>query len=345
MKFLVCGLGSIGQRHVRMLRRVLGDGAEIACWRSRGLDVVIDDRLQATFGRSPEEHYGLRRHDSLKAALAERPDAVFVANPISMHVETALAAARSGCHVFVEKPLGAALDGADELLDAVAAKGLVAAVGYQLRFHPALAAIREELRNGAIGRVAAAQIHFGEWLPGMHPYEDYRESHAARADQGGGVILCLSHEIDYACWLFGVPRRVHCVGGHLSDLELRGVEDTAQIVLECEVDGRIAPVAVHLDFLQRPPRRFCHIVGERGQIHWDYYENVVRIHEAGAPARELAFPGFERNDMFLAQADNFIAGLRGAAAPRCPLEEGLATLKVCLAARRAMAEGRPVAVA
>ena len=48
MKFLICGLGSIGQRHVRTIRRVMGDTAEIAAYRLRKLDVVISDGLEAT---------------------------------------------------------------------------------------------------------------------------------------------------------------------------------------------------------------------------------------------------------------------------------------------------------
>jgi predicted dehydrogenase len=344
MRILICGLGSIGQRHVRLLRTVLGEEADIWCHRVRGLNLVISDSLGAQEGR-PEEHYGLRRFESLADGLRAGPDAVFVTNPISMHIETALAAVRQGCHVFVEKPLSHSRDGVAELRRAAAEHKRVVVVGYQLRFHPAIRKIRDLLRNRAIGSVVSAQVHFGEWLPGMHPYEDYRESHAARRDQGGGVILCLSHEIDYACWLFGRPKQVFAIGGHLSDLELDGVEDTAELLVGFEDNGREIPVSIHLDFVSRPPRRFCRITGERGHIEWDHYDNVVTLHSSDldVPRRET-FDGFRRNDMFVAEIEDFVAAVESGAPPTVPLTDGATTLDVCLAAKESMAERRIVRI-
>ena len=76
-KFLICGLGSIGQRHVRMIQSATKGKAEIAAYRLRKLDIVISDKLEATFGSKPEDHYGLKTFDSIEAALAWQPDAVF----------------------------------------------------------------------------------------------------------------------------------------------------------------------------------------------------------------------------------------------------------------------------
>jgi predicted dehydrogenase len=118
------------------------------------------------------------------------------------------------------------LDGVDALVDTVERRGLVAAVGCQLRFHPCLLRLRALLAGGAVGRIVAVRVAVGEYLPGWHPYEDYRGGYAARRDLGGGVVLTLVHELDYVYWLFGLPRRLWAVGGHLSRLEL-DVEDTA----------------------------------------------------------------------------------------------------------------------
>jgi len=208
MKFLITGLGSIGQRHVRNLRQILGSKAEIGAYRVRKRDIVIDPSLTAKTGQAPEAYYGLRTFSSLEEALADRPDVVFITNPIAVHMETALAAARQGCHLFIEKPLSDRWEGIEELLHLVRQKNLVTCVAYNLRFHPGLKLVRKALQENRIGRICSAQIQVGEYLPGMHPYEDYRDNHAARRKEGGGVILCLSHEIDYALWLFGAPGSV-----------------------------------------------------------------------------------------------------------------------------------------
>ena len=108
------------------------------------------------------------------------------------------------------------LEGMDNLVDAVAANHLIVAVGCQLRFHPALELFKKHLDEESVGPVLAVRAEVGEYLPGWHPYEDYRQSYAARQSMGGGVIFTLIHEIDYLAWLFGVPRRVFAIGGHLS---------------------------------------------------------------------------------------------------------------------------------
>jgi predicted dehydrogenase len=333
-RFLLCGLGSIGQRHARILRQQLGDQADLHAYRSRGFSIVINDDMTAMEGASPEAAYAITPHTSLPDSLSLKPDAVFVTNPISEHVKTALAAARAGCHIFMEKPVGHDMTGIAELLGLMKHKDLVGCSGYQLRFHPALAKIKEWLNEKVLGRVIHAHLHFGEWLPGMHPYEDYHISHASRADQGGGVILCLSHEIDYACWLFGWPRMVTTLGGTLGDLGI-DVEDTADLQLSCGLEGCEVPVNIHLDFLQKPPQRNCLITGTKGVIEWSYYSQHVTL-SRGGQTETFEFPNFVRNDMFQAQTANFLAAIDRKEQPVCSIADGVKTLQVCLAARESL---------
>ena len=340
MKFLICGLGSIGQRHIRMIQRVLGDEAEIAAYRSRKLDVVITDKLEASFGTSPEEHYGIKCFYDYDEALAWQPDAVFVTNPISMHIDTAIKAAEAGCHLFIEKPLSHNMDDVARLQSIVAEKKLVCMVGYQIRNHPGYIKIKNMIEEGALGRLTSADLHFGEWLPGMHPYEDYRESHAAREDQGGGVVLCLSHEVDVAYWLFGAPSKVFAAGGHLSDLEM-DVEDTADIYLSCENGGRQFPVHVHLDFLQKPARRYIHIAGEKGKLVFDYTTNNFEVfYLPDGRTETISYDSFQRNDMFVKEVADFIASIRDGAPVAIPLQDGVKTLEICMVAKRCLETGQ-----
>ena len=132
----------------------------------------------------------------------------------------------------------------------------------------------------AIGRIVAVRAEVGEYLPGWHPYEDYRQMYASRADLGGGVVLSQIHEIDYLYWLFGMPRRLMAMGGHLSSLEI-DVEDTASILMECVVDGRPIPVHLHQDYVQRPPSRTCQIIGDDGKILVDFRSLSVTHFDGG----------------------------------------------------------------
>ena len=138
MKVLFCGLGSIGQRHVRNLRELMGQDVEILAYRSRGQSPVLNADMRVQRNATVERTYGIRSFANLDDALSEGPDAVFVTNPNTLHLQVALAAARAGCHLFIEKPLSHSLEGVDELIEIVESKKLVAFVGYQFRFHPGL---------------------------------------------------------------------------------------------------------------------------------------------------------------------------------------------------------------
>lgn len=335
-RFLICGLGSIGQRHVRILRERFGSDVELHAFRVRGLSQVIHDDMHAEKGLCPIENYQLSSHSELDAALSIAPDAVWVTNPISMHLETALKASEAGAHLFIEKPLSHSLEGALELKASLDRHSRIGCVGYQLRFHPALVQVKRWLEEGVLGELFSAHIHFGEWLPGMHPYEDYRTSHAAREDQGGGAILCLSHEIDYACWLFGKPRKVFAAGGLFGDLEM-DVESSADLFLHYQGPSASFAVSIHVDFHQRPARRYCSILGDRGRLEWDDTEKELRLFRTEATSPEVvSFSEFERNDLFRSQLANFIDAMEGKENLVSPLQDGIETLKICLAAKESI---------
>lgn len=340
MKILVSGLGSVGQRHVRNLRARFGNSIDILAHRVRGLGHVIGEDMTISTGRSVEDAYALRRAASLDEALAERPDVAFICNPTSLHVPTALAAARAGCHLFIEKPLSHTLDGIDTLMAEVRARRLVATVGYQLRFHPVLLRAHTLISEGAIGAVRTVRAEFGEYLPDAHPYEDYRDSYAARASLGGGVILCYIHEVDYLCWLFGTPRRVYTVGGTLGELGI-DVEDTAITSLQFEDEIR---VKLQLSFLQRPATRTCTIIGDRGTLHLDLLAPALAL-TTSTSSREERFDSFRRNALFEDELGSFFTAVAGEAPPAVSLEEGVASLRVALAMRESLARGGVVEVA
>jgi predicted dehydrogenase len=301
VKVLICGLGSIGQRHARNLRTLLGDELELLAYRVRGEEI--------------DEDLGLRTFtDPGRALFEEEPDVVFVTNPASEHVRIARAAAYAGCHLFIEKPLSDRLNCLDELIEVVDRGRLVAMVGYQLRFHPSFARFQDFLMAQ---RVENAYFEIGEYLPDMHPWEDYRRLNYSRREQGGGVLLQFSHEFDLAYGLFGMPHLVTSVGGKLSDLEI-DVEDTADTVLDY---GDLA-VDVHQDFVQRPPVRRYELASETQTVEWD---NSV-----------------DRNEVFLAELRHFLACVRGDETPVVDLRAGRDVLRIALAARRSMETGEAV---
>lgn len=342
-RFLFVGLGGIGQRHLRNLRTLLGDEVEFHAYRQQRSSQVLTDEMEVESGSDLESKYRLRVFADLNEALMERPEVVIISNPTSLHLAVARAAAGAGCHLFIEKPLAHEMNGVADLLDLIDSKKLVTLVGYQWRFHPCLIALRDVLQANAIGRVIAVRARFGEYLPNWHPYEDYRQSYAARRELGGGVLLTQIHDFDYLGWLFGWPRRLFCIGGKLSNLEI-DVEDTASTLMECEVAGRTVPIHLQQDYLTNPGERSCEVVGESGKISANLADGILQVWTAGGKlASQERFDMIDRNQIFLEELKHFLACLDGTETSRVTAREGARSLQVALAARESMTTGKIVA--
>ncbi|MBL0346933.1 Gfo/Idh/MocA family oxidoreductase [Candidatus Villigracilis affinis] len=328
MKFLIAGLGSIGRRHFRNLI-ALGE-KDIVLLRTRKA-TLPDDEL-AGYPVETDLAEALKKH---------KPDAVVVANPTSLHLDVAIPAAEAGCHILLEKPVSHSLDRLDLLEKAAAKSGSKILVGFQFRYHPTLNKARELIQSGALGKILTVHVHWGEYLPQWHPWEDYRQSYAARADLGGGVIVTLTHPLDYLRFLLGDVASLWSFNEHLSALEL-DVEDFAEIGLKFS-SGAVG--GVHINYFQRPAVHKLEIVGTDGTMRWDNADGILHLFKMPAPfgsysdlppapVTESFSPpqGFERNQLFIAQTKHFIDIVRGNAQPICTLTDGVRALQMALAA-------------
>ena len=328
-RFLIAGLGSIGRRHLRNLV-TLGE-RDIVLLRSHR--ATLPDAELAEY---PEE-------TDVEVALAKyRPQAVVVSNPTALHLNVAIPAARQGCALLLEKPISDSLNGLKELEGAARQGGAQIVVAFQFRFHPALLLVKQMIREQAIGRVFAAHVHFGEYLPGWHPWEDYRKSYAARADLGGGVLLTQCHSLDYLPWLIGQPEAVSGLVGKFSDLEV-DVDDTADIILRF---AERKAGTIHLDFAQQPPSHEVVIEGTGGSIHCDLLTGMTRIYRRErSDWEDHPLPaGWERNTMFLDEMKHFTAVARAMAQPACTLADGTRVMQLIEAVRRSSKSGREISL-
>jgi predicted dehydrogenase len=335
MKALFIGLGGIGQRHLRNLRSLVGPDLQVAAYRTRRQQIVLTDQLQVSENESLEEKYSVMSFSDLDEALEWGPEAAFICNPSNLHLPCAMKAAEAGCHLLIEKPLSHDLEGTEELAALLEAKGKIGLVAYQLRFHPLIKSVREILVTKVLGRIISVSAKVGEYLPGWHPYEDYRQMYASRSDQGGGVILSQIHEMDYLYCFFGLPKRLFAVGGHLSSLEI-DVEDTASILMEVSVDGRDIPVHLHQDYIQRPPSRGLRIIGDEGKVEVDFRALTLKQYQGGELVRNESLPDFPRNQLFLDEMNHFLACTRGEEKPLVSIRDGAQSLRMAFAAKESL---------
>ena len=259
-------------------------------------------------------------------------------NPTSLHIQSALAAAKQGCHVFIEKPISNTLDGIDELIDIARKKNLVVLVGCNLRFHPCLQFIKKLLDEKRIGKVISARVQMGQYLPDWHPWEDYRTMYSAHKSLGGGIILDAIHELDYINWFLGDVNQVFSFSAKLSDLDI-DTEDVAEILLRLK-SGAIAEV--HLDYVQRYPSRTCEIIGDKGSILLNINEGTVKLYTAEKMEWEVFEQphGYDMNQTYIDEISHFISCIKGKEEPLISITDGLDVLNIALAAKESAISGK-----
>ena len=193
MKVLIIGYGSIGKRHEEVLLSI--DGIE-------QIDIVTQQTLvnKVTY-INLEEVFEITKYDYY-----------IIASQTSSHYEQLryLESKVSGKLIFCEKPLFKT----KEQLQIV--NNLVY-VGYVLRFHPLVKTLRELIKDK---KVISVNVNCGQYLPTWRPESDYKDSYSAKKEEGGGVLLDLSHEIDYIQWLFGKIEELQSYQLKVSDLEI-----------------------------------------------------------------------------------------------------------------------------
>ncbi|GAA4428339.1 Gfo/Idh/MocA family oxidoreductase [Acidovorax lacteus] len=317
-RVLVHGLGSIGRRHLRVIRAA---------------DATIELAALSEHGSQlhPGES-GVPVFRSMAQAQAFRPEAVVVANAAVGHVESAMAWLRAGAHVLIEKPLAAALDGTADLAALAQVCGHVVQVGYNLRHSPGLQQMRAWCGARRLGRVHSVRAEVGQHLATWRHGADPLRSVSARRALGGGVLLELSHEIDYLQWLLGpvawVSAHLMCQGGWDID-----VEDSALLTLGfAGTDGCVA--ALQMDFVRHDATRRCTLIGDAGSLQWDALAGRLQARLAGSADWDLlpTEPG-GRDATYAAQWAGFVTACAGQGAPAVTLAEGVRVLRVVEAVR------------
>ncbi len=337
MKVLICGLGSIGKRHMENLE-VLGFKCE---------DILIfrTGKGSSTFGNEVLTKHGNKHpifHD-LQKALEERPEIAIISNPTSLHVTTAIEAAEAGCHIFMEKPLSHNLQNVYTLLETLKSNKKFGFMAHNLRFHPLLMVAKQWLDELRIGKVVSISAEMSERVTDWHPWEDFRTSYATRSDLGGGVVSAQCHEIDYLYYLFGKPEWVFAAGGELGDLNI-GVEDTAKIIMS--FDRKII-ASLHVDYLKKPARGFLEITGTKGRIYWDYFNSTLQlIPIVGNP---IVIDDWVRADRtwkaetYLSELGYFLSCITSNIPPSPDLNDGKNVLEIIMAIKQSVTE-RKIAI-
>jgi predicted dehydrogenase len=330
-RILIVGLGSIGKRHLRFARELLPH-AKIAVLRHKVESVIAE--------------YADHSFSTMDEALAFAPQIAVIANPATFHLSVAMPLAQAGVHLLIEKPLSASTEGVTALLDACHKTNALLATGYNLRFLPSLQEFKSILDKNVIGTIWSVRSEIGQYLPSWRPGTDYRLGVSAQHELGGGVLLELSHELDYLRWIFGEVNWVQASLTKQSDLEIN-VEDTAHLIMgfSAKKDGNLLIATVNMDFIRQDTTRICTAIGKQGSLRWNGIAGTVEFLSSGSQDwQEVYRHQATRDESYFAEWKNFVLCVEQQTEPYVSGEDGLKVLHMIEAVRQAATTGSRVHV-
>ena len=294
MKALLIGYGSIGRRH---------------------------DEVLSTFSEIEETHIVTKQTLGERVTFSalenveniQTYDYFLIASETKKHYEQLcwLNEQVSGKKIFCEKPLF-------EKHYALSAMNNQVYVGYVLRFHPVLQKIKS-LLDGQ--KVLTANIACGSYLPSWRTNIDYRDSYSAKKAEGGGVLLDLSHELDYAAWLAGDLLEVKSYQTKLSDLEI----DSDDFVSLVGKTDKKAIVNLVMDYFSQSAHRLIRINTNAFTLEADLIKNELIQTHVNGKKDVFAFQTLQRNDMFQAMHHEILFNEHMHFV--CTLEQGLRIMR------------------
>ncbi len=269
---LFLGLGSIGQRHFRNLKSI-DNKINFFCIRTKNNSPELNNNLKVIKKKFDPKFMNIREIN-WRQIKDLNIDTAFVTNPTSLHVKTALKLTEYNLNLYIEKPLSNNLDKIYLLRNIIKKKNLKCEIGFQTRYDDLLFKVRDIIKSKKFGDIIKSNISHCHYLPNHHKYENYKDSYASNKRLGGGVLLCFSHEIDYATYLFGKPKKIIPISissGKLLDIN---VETSAQFSIEYKSN---VVTTFNLDFIKKDSFRKCQIQFEKAYLDWNLNTNKLTI--------------------------------------------------------------------
>jgi len=312
-RIVVVGLGSIGRRHARLLAK-RGDLEVEWCEPCDQALALAQDELGRDF----------TAFRSFEAMLESRPSMVVIATPHAEHSPQTIESLKAGVHVLCEKPMSDSLSKAELMAKAADDSGCVLTIGFHLHFHPALQRIKNLVDAGELGSIHYLHCRVGSYQTLVNSRSRYQ------AAMKGAIFMDYAHQPDLFYWLLKEkPKGVYASGGKGGALEYQSNPNFVSVLCDYQ-DPCIA--TIHLNYLQAPERHEYEVVGDKGWIVLDMNSGLLCLgHPGDAKIREERF-STERDPLYEAEHDAFIAAVKGERSAESPPSEALVSMQVIDAA-------------
>lgn len=291
MKTSICivGYGSIGKRHHEVLKNYFKENNIIIITKQKNIK---------------------NSFKNLSSIINLQPKYIIICNETSKHLNTIKFIENNFKNkiVLVEKPLFVYYNN-------FIPKKNKYYVGYNMRFNPILNYIKLFLKNKKTYNV---NIICGSYLPDWRKTRDYTKSYSASKKKGGGVLLDLSHELDYIRWLYGDYEIKYSSIKKISNLKIN-TEDYADILL---FNKKKIHINLSLNYFSKINKREISINGEDFSLLADLIKKNIEISYKNRMYKKKF--NFDRNKSYLLQANNLLNKRN----KLCDYNEGIKLMKI-----------------
>ena len=264
MRALILSMGSIGSRHADVLRSL---GFDISAISSQK---IID----------------IKCYKELETVDINQFDYFIIASPTYLHFKhlSYIDTNVSDKIILCEKPLF------DKFRDFNPNNKIF--IGYNLRFHPLILELKNMLNPSEILTIEA---RCGQYLPSWRERK-YTSSYSAKKELGGGVLLDLSHEIDYLSFLCDSKLElIKSYQAKVSNLNITS-DDICMILAKCNK----TLINISLNYLSKTPYRQILVETNNNTYHLDLITNTLKIVDQDGKITQIQKPNLQRNDTFKA---------------------------------------------
>lgn len=338
---------------------VIGCGM-IADFHARAIADVRGARLIAGYDRVPAAadrlatSTGCRAYHDLDAMLADPAiDVVTIGSPSGAHMEPAVAAARAGKHVIVEKPLEITLRRCDKIIAECEKAGVVLATIFPSRFHDSSREMKRAVDGGRFGRLTV-----GDAIVKWYRTQEYYDSGAWRGtwslDGGGALMNQAIHSVDLLTWLMGPVVEIRAQMGLLAHKWIE-VEDVVMATLRFE-NGAMgileASTAIYPGYLKRIEihgSTGSAVLEEEDLIKWDFakknrrdatiLEKMSQQKSGGGGAADPSAIGHHGHTR---QFQDVLKAIKKGTSPLVDGPEGRRSVEIILGVYKAAETGRAV---
>lgn len=303
----VCGIGSIGFRHARLLSQ------------RGGSDIFVADPVESHRKAAMELLGVAASTDSFDRLLEYGLDGLIIAAPDPFHISQAVEACRKGAAVLIEKPIAENVTQCDSLITTIKEVNAKVLVGYPLRHNAVFQKAKEMLDRGLIGKPVSFQIMLGAYNTLVAAKNRFNPSDRNK------LFVDYSHEWDYLQWFLGKVKRVVGISHTSGNREKKQSPNVVNALFDM---GSGVSGTAHLDYIQSPGTRAFTIVGDEGVLTVNATKTSITLQKYEDDFERVYDIAETFDSMMLRQIDHFLDVINADVECKVTVADGISALRV-----------------